>query len=78
MTVLKLLAYSLFGYVLYELYLGITEGVEAKAKELQSASEPAGDAPKSAGPKSARGSRSVSVQGVGGSRTKRTVGRGVI
>jgi hypothetical protein len=68
MSLIKVIAYTLLGYVIYELYLGVTEGVEANNA-------------KAAGPRSAksnpRGRRTVSVAGQSGATSKRSVGRGV-
>ena len=71
MSIIKLAAYTLLGYVLYELYLGISYGVEAKKAVAVESS-----APKPRG--NPRGSQSVSVAGQSGARSKRSVGRGVI
>jgi len=67
MRLLKLLAYSLLGYVLYELYLGMTEGTEARLSQSSQG--------RSGG--SSQG-RTVDVQDSGGEKTKRNVGRGVV
>ena len=74
MSIIKLAAYALLGYVLYELYLGISQGVEAKKAEAIAA--PAASAKPSRG--NLRGSKSVSVAGQSGASSKRSVGRGVI
>jgi hypothetical protein len=66
MRLLKLLAYSLLGYVLYELYLGMTEGVESHLPASAQARTRTG-----------RG-RKVGVEDAGGGQTTRNVGRGVV
>ncbi|MBV8780467.1 MAG: hypothetical protein JO353_03640 [Phycisphaerae bacterium] len=66
MAIVKLLAYSLLGYVLYELYLGLSEGAPALASHQ----------PRGRG--GARSQRTVNVEGPGGSASKRAVGRGVV
>jgi hypothetical protein len=66
MRLLKLLAYSLLGYVLYELYLGMTEGAESRLR-----ASPQGRARTGQG-------RKVGVQDAGGGQSTRNVGRGVV
>ena len=66
MRLIKLFAYSLLGYVLYELYLGMTEGAQASA------------APQRARKSSGRQRRSVNVQNADGAQSSQTVGRGVV
>jgi hypothetical protein len=76
MRLLKLLAYSLLGYVLYELYLGMTEGVGSDSA-LPSRSFNKG---KDRGMSSASaGSRKMtSVEDANGAHGTRAVGRGVV
>lgn len=86
MRLIKLLAYSLLGYVLYELYLGITEGAEA-GRSLQGRGSGGGqgrgqertrrDAGATTGGSSAKG-RQVRPEDAGGGQATRTVGRGVV
>jgi hypothetical protein len=73
MSLIKLAAYTLLGYVIYELYVGITQGVEAKKA---AASGEQASAPKHRS--NPRGGRTVTVAGQSGASTKRSVGRGVI
>jgi hypothetical protein len=40
LRLIKLMAYSLLGYVLYELYLGMTEGAEAHSRASDGARAP--------------------------------------
>jgi hypothetical protein len=63
MRLVKLLAYSLLGYVLYELYLGMTEGADSSRSERSNAGRH-------------NEGMSVPVQD-GGGRSNRTAGRGV-
>jgi hypothetical protein len=70
MGLIKLLAYSLLGYVLYELFLGLSEGpqlaVQRSGGKDSKPIGPAGDA------------RTIDVSDPNGAHTRRTVGRGVI
>jgi hypothetical protein len=66
MRLVKLLAYSLLGYVLYELYLGMTEGAAAAPASSR--------APSRAGAKA----KTVTVEDSGGGRSTRSVGRGAV
>jgi hypothetical protein len=66
MQIIRLVAYALLGYVLYELYLGVTEGSGI-------ASQPA--------PSARRGGvrgRKVKVEDQGGATHTQSVGRGVV
>jgi len=65
MRLIKLLAYSLLGYVLYELYLGMTDG--AAAGSSQSRAQHSG-----------RKRRNLNAQEAGGAQSNRAVGRGVV
>jgi hypothetical protein len=78
MRLLKLLAYSLFGYVVYELYLGMTEGAEMRSS--QSTAQRLGHGRQDAGATTggSTGSRSVKVQDPNGARATRSVGSGVV
>jgi hypothetical protein len=72
MRLIKLLAYSLLGYVIYELYLGMTEGCESRSV----ASSQSGGVGRSEGVKPA--GRKVGVEEANGARRTRSVGRGVV
>jgi hypothetical protein len=65
MRLIKVFAYSLLGFVLYELYLGLTEGTQAGAPQAPARS-------------SGRPRKRVDVQGSDGGQIKRSVGRGVV
>ena len=78
MRLVKLLAYSLLGYVLYELYLGMTEGVRAA---VPAAKPPAASNEKGRGrrSKASAGSRkSAASEDSDGTGSNQTVGRGVV
>jgi hypothetical protein len=75
MRLLKLLAYSLLGYVLYELYLGMTEGVSSdSALPSQPSTKPKGRRLSSARDRSGK---MTSVEDANGAHGTRAAGRGV-
>jgi hypothetical protein len=71
MRLVKLFAYSLLGYVLYELYLGMTEG----AAQMASGSN---DSPSAPPQRTAGKGATVAVEDANGAATRRKVGRGVV
>lgn len=80
MRLIKLLVYSLVGYVLYELYLGMTEQQESgdssrSTTSRRKGSMAGGASQRITGP--GRGT-SVSTQETGGGTRRQTVGRGVV
>jgi hypothetical protein len=82
MRLIKLLAYSLLGYVLYELYLGMTEGAQAQSSgspPAQTRGNRSDSKRRTAGATTgAPQARNVSVEDAGGGQAKRNVGRGVV
>jgi hypothetical protein len=79
MRLLKLIAYSLLGYVVYELFVGITEGAESRSSdstEQWSRGVTRRDAGATTGGSGER--RSTNVEDAGGGQATRTAGHGVI
>jgi len=76
LRLIKLLAYSLLGYVLYELYLGMTEGIQTPAR---SSAQALGTERKDAGATTGGSAgRTVQVEEPNGAQAMHKVGRGVI
>jgi hypothetical protein len=76
MRLLKLLAYSLLGFVLYELYLGMTEGVGADSP-LPSQSSNKGKG-RGLSPAGAGSGKMRPVEDANGAHGSRAVGPGVV
>jgi hypothetical protein len=75
MRLIKLLAYSLLGFVLYELYLGMTEGCGSASSEASRGGRlKSSDQPVAAG----HAGRKVAVEEANGAHRTRSVRRGVV
>lgn len=75
MRLIKLFAYSLLGYVLYELYLGMTEGIDSDSPVSFGSARPAGA---KGGARRGGAGKNAVAEDANGARSSHAVGRGVV
>jgi hypothetical protein len=71
MRLVKLIAYALLGYVIYELYLGMSEGAAGSSRSKKLRQNESG---KSGGPQGTN----IPVEDANGARGKRRAVRGIV